>query len=111
MLAGTFRDRIQIQHRTRTPKATGVTEVWTNVEIRWARVVPLSARARAEYAQIRSEVTHEVVFRERVEIVLGDDRLIWLTGESRVLELVVPPFYAEGLNAHTQVAVRPVVVT
>ena len=111
MLAGTFRDRIQIQHRTRTPKATGVNEVWTNIGIRWARVIPLSARSRLEYAQVQSEVTHEVEFRERVEIVLGDDRLVWLTGSSRMLELVEPPFYAGGLDAHTRVAVRQVVAT
>jgi len=108
MLPGTFRDRIQIQHRTVIPKATGVDETWANVETRAARVIPLDARARAEYAQLRSEVTHVVEFHGRVSLALGDDRLVWMTGSS-VLELADPPRYTTGRANCTRVAVREVI--
>lgn len=109
MLPGTFRDRLMIQHRTVTEKATGVDETWANVETRSARVIPLGAAARAEYMQVRSEVTHEVEFHGRVSLALGDDRLVWMTGASKVLELVDPPRYSTGRANCTRVAVREVV--
>lgn len=109
MLPGAFRDRVMIQHRTVTEKATGVDETWADVETRWGRVIPLDARARAEYAQVKSEVTHAVEFRGRVGLALGDDRLVWMTGGSKVLKLVEPPRYPNGRRDCTRVAVREVV--
>ena len=109
MLPGLFRDRVQIQHRTMSPKATGIDETWANVETRAARVIVLDPRARAEYAQIRSEVTHVVEFHGRVTMAIGDDRLVWMTGGSSVLELADPPRYTTGRANLTRVAVREVV--
>ncbi len=108
MLAGAFRDRVMVQLRTRSSKATGIDEAWANVRVYWVRVIPLSARALAEYAQTRSEVTHEVEFRGRVELNF-ENRLVWLTGSNRMLKIVEPPFYAEGKNAHTRIGVRQVI--
>lgn len=106
MLPGAFRDRVKIQHRTKTPIATGITEVWADVQTRAARVIPLSTAARAEYAQLRSEVTHAVEFRGRVSLALGDDRLVWMTGGSKILELAEPPQYSSGRANCTRVAVQ-----
>lgn len=109
MLPGTHRDRVRIQHRTKTQVAGGVDETWANVELRSARVITLSPSARIEYAKVSSIVTHEVEFHGKVSLALGDDRLIWLTGASKILELVEPPRYSSGRQNCTRVAVREVV--
>ncbi len=109
MLPGLFRDRVQIQHRTVVTKATGIDETWAIVETRAARVITLDPRAQAEYAQIRSGVTHIVEFHGRVSLEIGEDRLVWMTGDSSVLELADPPRHTTGLANCTRVAVREVV--
>lgn len=109
MQPGLFRDRVQIQHRTVVHKATGVDETWVIVETRAARVIVLDPRARAEYAQITSEVTHIVEFHGHVTLEIRTDRLVWMTGGSSVLELADPPRYTTGRANCTRVAVREVV--
>lgn len=76
-LASKLKDRVQIQLRNVVQTATGETVIWTPVEKRYCRVVPLDAQARAAFQQLQSHVTHRVIFRGEVTITLGDHRLLW----------------------------------
>lgn len=77
MLTTVLKDRVIIQVKTTTLGALGQTEVWKPVETRYARVIPLDAKARAVYMQMQSEVTHKVVMRGSVSLNLGLNRLLW----------------------------------
>ncbi len=88
MHSTTLKDRIQIHIKTITQGALGQTVVWKPVEVRYGRVILLSARARADYMQLKSEVTHKVIFREGVSLSLGNNRLLW---KAKTLEPVGPP--------------------
>jgi len=100
MLNNLLKDRVRIQVKTSTLGATGMTEVWKPVEIRFARVVPLDAQARAVYQQMKSEVTHKVILRGSVTLNLGDYRFIW---KDKTLEPVEPP---QELNNTTVIMVK-----
>lgn len=80
-------DRVHIQRRVSTQTALGETITWTPVETRYARVIPLDAATKAAYMQMKSEVTHKVVFNEGVSLSLGDNRLLW---EDKILKPVEP---------------------
>jgi len=86
-LANILKDRVTIQVKTTTQTATGETVVWSPVETRHARVIPLDAKARAVYMQMQSEVSHKVIFRGSVSLSLGNNRLLW---GSKTLEPVEP---------------------
>ena len=86
-LANVLKDRVGIQVKTTTATSLGQTEVWSPVEIRNCRVIPLDAKARLAYQQLKSEVTHKVVFRGTITLTLGDNRLLW---KDKTLEPVEP---------------------
>ena len=86
-LANVLKDRVLIQVKTTTQTALGQTEVWTPVQIRNARVIPLDAKARAVYQQLQSQVSHKVIFRGNVNLTLGNNRLLW---NDKTLEPVEP---------------------
>ena len=87
MLSNILRDRVTIQLRTATQTALGETVVWTPVEKRYARVIPLDVKARAVYMQMQSEVTHKIVMRGTVSLNLGLNRFKW---KGKTLEPVEP---------------------
>jgi len=87
-LANVLTDRVQIQLRTATRTALGETVIWTPMETRHARVIPLDAKARAVYQQMQSEVSHRIVMRGNVSFNLGLNRFKW---GSKTLEPVEPP--------------------
>ncbi len=87
ILTNILKDRVIIQLRNATQTSLGETVVWTPVTIRHARVIALDAKARAIYQQMKSEVTHKVIFRGSVSLSLNNNRLLW---GSRILELVEP---------------------
>ena len=101
-VANILKDRVQIQLRTSVQGAGGETVVWSPVESRYARVIPLDAKARAVYMQMQSEVTHKVVFRGSVSLSLGKNRLLW---GSKTLEPVEP---IQELDNTTVVMVKEV---
>ena len=86
-LANILKDRIGIQVKTITPGPLGETVIWKPVEIRNARVIPLDAKAQAIYMQMKSEVSHKVIFRGSVSLSLGNNRLLW---GSKTLEPMEP---------------------
>lgn len=92
-LANMLKDRVTIQLRTATQTSTGETIIWTPVETRHARVIPLDARARAVYMQMQSVVSHRVIFRGSVSLSLGNNRLLW---KDKTLEPVEPVFEVDN---------------
>lgn len=86
--ANVLKDRVTIQVKTTTQDAGGETVVWKPVETRYARVIPLDARARAVYMQMQSEVTHKIVFNKGISISLGNNRILH---GSKTYELMEPP--------------------
>lgn len=102
MLPNALKDRIHIQVKTSVQTALGATVVWKPVETRYASVIPLDAKARAVYMQLKSEVSHKVVFRGSVSLSLGSNRLLW---GSKILTLVEP---TQSINNTTQVVCKEV---
>jgi len=101
-LANMLKDRVAIQLRTATQTSAGETVIWTPVETRYARVIPLDANARAVYQQLKSEVTHKIVMRGTVSLDLGLNRFKW---KDKTLEPVEP---AQEINNSTVVMVKEV---
>ena len=86
-LANFLTDRVTIQVRTATQTSMGETVVWKPVEKRYARVIPLDAKARAVYQQLQSQVTHKVILRGSVTLNLDNNRLLW---GDKTLEPMMP---------------------
>ena len=101
-LANVLRHRVQIQLKVTTQGPTGDTVIWKFVRNRYARVISLDAEARAVYMQMKSEVTHKVVFRGTVDISLGNNRMLW---KAKTLAPVGPP---QELDNSTVVMVKEV---
>jgi len=76
-MANALKDRVQIQLRVATQTAMGETVTWTPVADRHACVIPLDARAIAQYQQLNSEVSHKVIFSKgAVSLSLGNNRIL-----------------------------------
>lgn len=86
-LANMLKDRVTIRVKSATQTAMGETVVWIPVESRSCRVIQLDAKARAVYQQLKSEVTHKIVFMGNVNLSLGNNRILW---KDKTLELVGP---------------------
>jgi len=70
------RDRVAIQVKTTTQTSLGETEVWSVAVNRYARIIPLDARARAVYMQNQTEVTHKIIFMKgAITLTLGNNRI------------------------------------
>ena len=101
-MANMLKDRVSIQVKTTIRTALGQSEVWSPVETRYARVIPLDAKARAVYMQMQSVVSHKVIFRGSVSLSLGANRFLW---KDKVLEPAEP---AQDIGNATVVACREV---
>ena len=95
-------DVVRIQERTATLTSAGETVVWNPVETRHTNVISLDAKARLLYSELKSNVTHKVVFHGEVTIRLGDHRLLWRD------KMLVPSAPAEYVNGNTSVVVRQI---
>lgn len=91
---------VRLQERTETLDSNGATAVWNPVETRHAAVIALDAKARARYAELRSDVTHKVVFHGEVTIRVGDHRLLWRD------KTLLPAAPAQLVNGNTWLVVR-----
>ena len=75
-MANALKDRVTVHVKTTTQTALGETVVWKPVASRYARVIPLDAKARAVYMQTQSEVTHKIIFAKgAITLTLGDNRI------------------------------------
>lgn len=81
---------VAIQRRTRIPDGAGSwTEDWTAVAATVARVSPISARDRLQYAQMEYPVTHKVYLPGSAD-VRPEDRIV-LGGRTLAVKGVVNP--------------------
>jgi len=105
--AGQYRHRVTIQKRTKTETYQGVTEVWADVETRWARVVIVGTKGEAAFNEVGlPEVKNRIIFRGSVTLAMKDHRFEW---KSRTFEMVEPARDPDGLGNETTVAIREVV--
>lgn len=100
---GAYRHRVAILQRTWQDTPDGRLETWQQTAVRWAAVEPLSARVRAEYQQLASEVSHRFRFRGRVLLKVGNHRLVWQGVTYEVAEPAIDP---DGLGRETVVVAR-----
>lgn len=101
-LANILKDRVQIQLRTAEQTATGETIVWSPVETRHARVIPLDVRTIASYQQLNTVVSHKVLLRGTIEVNLGGHHIIH---GSKTYE---PQSSAKHYDGITEIVVREV---
>ncbi len=92
MRTNLFKDRIQIQSRTVNEAAMGQTLTWAPVQTRYGRVIPLTARARIEYQQLNTVVTHKICFEKGITLNLADYRFKCL---DKTYEPTEPPITLE----------------
>lgn len=102
MLTNLLKDRVQIQNKTTTLTSAGNTEIWTPVQTRYARVIPLDAKTIAQYQQLNSMVTHKIIFGGSVSLTLGKSRF---KHGSKTYQPVVPP---QEMNSMTIIFVREI---
>ncbi len=100
MLSSILKDRVIIQEGVATRTALGETVVWSSVETRYARVIPLDVRAVASYQQLNTVVTHKILLRGSVTIELGKHRL--LHGP----KIYEPQSSAKHIDGATEVVVK-----
>ncbi len=65
------KDRILIVEKVSTQTATGKTVTKKPVGYKYGRVIPVDAKARLEYQQLKTEVTHNLVFEGNVTLELA----------------------------------------
>lgn len=102
MNPGRYSDRVTIEEKSTVPGPTGASSSWAVVGTRWAKVIPLSVEARAQYGSLRGVISHKVVIEGKVELQFGKHRLKWA---SKTLELAEPAQFPKG---NTVVAVKEV---
>lgn len=76
MRTNLFKDRITIQRKTSTQTATGQTVIWTPVQNRYGRKIPVDSYARLKYQQLNSEVTHRLIFEGDVSFEMATHRFM-----------------------------------
>jgi len=74
MQVNLFKDRIQIQQKTVTQTATGQTVIWKPIQTKYGRKIPLDTKTRIQYQQLKSEVSHKMIFKDGVTLDLGTYR-------------------------------------
>lgn len=102
MLSNILKDKIQIQVKATTQTAMGQTVTWKPVQTVYARVIPLSVQAIAQYQQLNSNVSHQIVLRGAVSVNLASNRFKW---GSKTLEPVEPP---KLVNNTTTIVVKEI---
>jgi hypothetical protein len=79
--------KVQLQERSSTIGAMGETVFYKPKGWIWAEVIPLTAKAIADYQQIVGEVTHKLVVRGTLDYDIGNFRVLW---GKRYLKLTSP---------------------
>jgi len=88
MQVNLFKDRIQIQQKTITQTATGQTVVWKPIQTKYGRKIPIDSKTRIQYQQLKSEVSHKMIFKEDVTLALGTYRFYH---NGNTYEPIAPP--------------------
>jgi hypothetical protein len=95
MLPNALKEKVLLRHKTRAQTSSGVTEAIIPVAYHYASVTPLSVQAIAQYQQLNSVVSHQVVMRGYITLNLGDYDFLW---GSKTLTPAQPPKYIKGMT-------------
>ena len=93
MLTNLLKERGLLIQRVSSQGALGQTVTYIPVQWKFCQVKLLSAQARLQYQQLKSNATHEVLFRGDVTVSLGNYRIKW---GSKTLEPVDPSRLIDG---------------
>ncbi len=93
MLANLMKDRVLLFQRVSSQGALGQTVTYKPTQWKFAQVKLLSAQGRLQYQQLKSNATHEVMFRSDVTVSLGNYRMKW---GSKTLEPTDPARLVDG---------------
>ncbi len=93
MLSNLLKDKVLLIQKSATQGALGQTVTKKPVQWKYAQVKLLDARARLQYQQLDSVVTHEITFRGDVTVSLGNYQIKW---GSKTLEPVEPVKLIDG---------------
>ena len=90
---------IQLQERTVTEGATGITETWRPVGYFYAKVIPLDVRTVADYQKLNTVVSHKILIKGEVNVKIGKHRFV---GD----KIYVVSTSAKYYRGYTEVMVR-----
>ena len=71
MQTNLFTERILVVEKVTTQTATGKTVTKKPAGYRYGRKIPVDAKARLEYQQLKTEITHKLVFEGNVTLELA----------------------------------------
>jgi len=77
MLSNILRSKVTLQKKTISQGPLGSTVTYIPVHEYYARVIPLDVRTIAQYMQLNTVASYEVLMRKGATITLGNHRILW----------------------------------
>ena len=77
MLASMLRSKVKLQEKTIIQGPLGQVVTWKPIHEYYARVMPLDIRTLAQFMQLNTVASYEVLMRKGVTITLGNHRILW----------------------------------
>ena len=93
MLPNLLKDRVLLIQKVASQGVLGQTVTYKPVQRKYCQVKPLDAKARLQYQQLNSVVTHEITFRDDVTVSLGEYQI---KHGSKIYEPVEPAKLVDG---------------
>jgi len=100
MLTNLLKRKCTIQKKTVTSGPLGDTETWADVGSYWCRRISVDVQTRAAYQQLNTVVTDRFLFSGKVELNLGEHRIIYAGTTYELIET------AQHLDNETTVMVK-----
>ena len=77
MLASMLRSKVKLQEKTIIQGPLGQVVTWRPIHEYYARVIPLDVRTIAQFMQLNTVASYEVLMRKGATITLGNHRILW----------------------------------
>ena len=77
MLASMLRSKVKLQEKTIIQGPLGQVVIWKPIHEYYARVIPLDVRTIAQFMQLNTVASYEVLMRKGATITLGNHRILW----------------------------------
>jgi len=77
MLSNILRSKVTLQKKTISQGPLGSIVTYIPVHEYYARVIPLDVRTIAQFMQLGTVASYEVVIRKGVTVTLGNHRILW----------------------------------
>jgi len=77
MLASMLRSKVKLQEKTIIQGPLGQVVTWKPIHEYYARVIPLDVRTIAQFMQLNTVASYEVLMRKGATITLGNHRILW----------------------------------